>query len=56
VTRRPRVGSALAGAAAAGLPAAADPRLVVDAAGRQVAVPAMVTRVFAAGGPASIFL
>jgi iron complex transport system substrate-binding protein len=60
VTRRPRAGIALAALlaslAAAGLPAAADPRLVVDAAGRQVAVPTMVTRVFAAGRPASIFL
>jgi iron complex transport system substrate-binding protein len=60
VTRRPRAGIALAALlaslAAAGLPAAADPRLVVDAAGRRVAVPATVTRVFAAGGPASIFL
>jgi iron complex transport system substrate-binding protein len=53
VTRRPRAGIALAALLAG---AAADPRLVVDAAGRQVAVPAMVTRVFAAGGPASIFL
>jgi iron complex transport system substrate-binding protein len=60
VTRRPRAGIALvallAGVAAAGLPAAGDPRLVVDAAGRRAAVPATVTRVFAAGGPASIFL
>ncbi len=60
MTRRPRaeiaLAALLASLAAAGAPAAADPRLVVDAAGRRVAVPATVTRVFAAGGPASIFL
>jgi iron complex transport system substrate-binding protein len=35
---------------------AADTRVVVDSAGRQVRVPAKVDRVFAAGGPAAVFL
>jgi ABC-type Fe3+-hydroxamate transport system substrate-binding protein len=35
---------------------AADKRTVVDSAGRRVEVPAKIERVFAAGGPASIFM
>src|SRR5262245_5460006 len=35
---------------------AAEMRLVVDSAGRQVNVPAKIERVFAAGSPAAVFL
>jgi iron complex transport system substrate-binding protein len=35
---------------------AADTRVVVDSAGRRVKVPAKIERVFAAGGPAGVFL
>jgi iron complex transport system substrate-binding protein len=35
---------------------AADKRVVVDSAGRKVEVPAKINRVFAAGGPASVFI
>ena len=35
---------------------AADKRIVVDSTGRRVEVPAKIERVFAAGGPASVFL
>jgi iron complex transport system substrate-binding protein len=41
---------------AASVVAAAEPRVVVDAAGRQVAVPARIERVFAAGPPATVFV
>jgi iron complex transport system substrate-binding protein len=50
------VAALLAGLAASVAPAAADSRVIANAAGRQVAVPATVTRAFPAGGPASIFL
>ncbi|MCL4798180.1 MAG: ABC transporter substrate-binding protein [Burkholderiales bacterium] len=49
----------LAAALASGLAAAAhaaDPRTVVDSAGRRVALPARVERVFAAGPPASVMV
>ena len=36
--------------------AAADKRTVVDSAGRRVEVPAKISRVFVAGGPASVFV
>jgi iron complex transport system substrate-binding protein len=55
LTRRRFVGAALAAAAAPG-PARAQRRIVVDGAGRRVEVPGQVRRVFAAGGPASIFV
>jgi iron complex transport system substrate-binding protein len=55
LTRRRFLGAALAMLAAPGS-AAAQRRAVVDGAGRRVEVPASVRRVFAAGGPASIFL
>jgi iron complex transport system substrate-binding protein len=35
---------------------AADKQVVVDSAGRKVEVPAKIDRVFAAGGPASVFI
>jgi len=35
---------------------AVDKRIVVDSAGRRIEVPAKIERVFAAGGPASVFL
>jgi len=35
---------------------AADPRVVVDSAGRRVEIPARIDRVFAAGSPASILI
>src|SRR5262245_39680726 len=35
---------------------AADKRTVVDSAGRRVEVPAKISRVFVAGGPASVFI
>src|SRR5262252_9281341 len=35
---------------------AADKRVVADSAGRHIEVPAKIERVFAAGGPASVFL
>ena len=35
---------------------AADKRTVVDSAGRRIEVPAKIERVFAAGGPASVFV
>jgi iron complex transport system substrate-binding protein len=37
-------------------PASAQSRVVVDGAGRRVEMPGQVRRVFAAGGPASIFV
>lgn len=40
----------------AGAAAAADTRPVTDSAGRRVEVPRRVERVYATGGPASIFL
>lgn len=40
----------------AGAASAADTRSVTDSAGRRAEVPARVERVYAAGGPASIFL
>jgi iron complex transport system substrate-binding protein len=55
LTRRRFVGAAVAALAAPRL-AAADRRTIVDGAGRRVEVPSVVRRVFAAGGPASIFL
>src|SRR5215468_866427 len=54
LTRRRFVGAALA-AAMPGV-ASAQRRVVVDGAGRRVEVPNQVRRVFAAGGPASIFV
>ncbi|MGH7795811.1 MAG: iron ABC transporter substrate-binding protein [Candidatus Binatia bacterium] len=36
--------------------AAAEKRVIVDSAGRSVEVPAKIARVFAAGGPASVFI
>ena len=35
---------------------AADKRVVVDSADRKVEVPAKVNRIFATGGPASVFI
>jgi iron complex transport system substrate-binding protein len=55
LTRRRFVGAALAAAALPG-PASAQARIVVDGAGRRIEVPGQVRRVFAAGGPASIFV
>src|SRR5262245_39559097 len=55
LTRRRFVAVALA-AAAMPRPAAAQRRVVVDGAGRRVEMPGQVRRVFAAGGPASIFV
>ena len=55
LTRRRFVGAALA-ALAAPRAAGAQRRTVVDGAGRRVEVPNAVRRVFAAGGPASIFV
>jgi hypothetical protein len=54
--RRPGGGGTPGGLAATTAPAGTGPRVIVDAAGRQLALPAVVTRVFAAGAPASIFL
>jgi iron complex transport system substrate-binding protein len=55
LTRRRFLGAAVAGLATPRL-AGAQRRTVVDGAGRRVEVPTVVRRVFAAGGPASIFL
>jgi iron complex transport system substrate-binding protein len=55
LTRRRFLGAALATLAAPGS-AVAQRRAIVDGAGRRVEVPASIRRVFAAGGPASIFL
>jgi iron complex transport system substrate-binding protein len=55
LTRRRFVGATLA-TLAAPRPAAAQGRAIVDGAGRRVEVPSTVRRVFAAGGPASIFV
>jgi iron complex transport system substrate-binding protein len=55
LTRRRFVTAMLAAAAMPGL-ASAQRRVIVDGAGRRVEVPSQVRRVFAAGGPASIFV
>ena len=55
LTRRRFVEAALA-AAAMPRPASAQRRVIVDSAGRRVEVPSQIRRVFAAGGPASIFV
>ena len=55
LTRRRLLGGALA-ALAAPRPVGAQRRTIVDGAGRRVEVPSAVRRVFAAGGPASIFV
>jgi len=55
LTRRRFVGLALA-ALAAPRAAGAQRRTIVDGAGRRVEIPGPVRRVFAAGGPASIFV
>jgi iron complex transport system substrate-binding protein len=55
LTRRRFLGAAVAGLATPRL-AGAQRRTVVDGAGRRIEVPTVVRRVFAAGGPASIFL
>jgi iron complex transport system substrate-binding protein len=55
LTRRRFVGAAL-GALAMPRSAHAQRRAIVDGAGRRVEVPSSVRRVFAAGGPASIFV
>jgi len=55
VTRRRFLGATLAALAVPGR-AGAQRRVVVDGAGRRVEVPSQVRRVFAAGGPASIFV
>src|SRR5690606_18314379 len=41
---------------AAALPTAGDARTITDSAGRQVEIPDRVTRVFAAGPPASVLV
>ena len=58
LSRRTFAGGALAAAATAGVPrrGAAAPRVVTDAAGRTVAIPPRVERVFAAGPPAAILV
>ena len=55
LTRRWFVGGALAALATPRL-ARAQRRAIVDGAGRRVEIPSGVRRVFAAGGPASIFI
>jgi ABC-type Fe3+-siderophore transport system permease subunit len=55
LTRRRFLGAALATLAVPGS-AVAQRRAIVDGAGRRVEVPGSIRRVFAAGGPASIFL
>ena len=55
LTRRRFVGAALT-LLAAPRSAVAQQRAIVDSGGRRVEIPASVRRVFAAGGPASIFV
>jgi len=55
LTRRRLLGAAIA-ALVAPRAARAQSRVIVDSAGRRVEVPVTIRRVFAAGGPASVFV